>query len=138
MRNPADAARLAKGAEDRLLYRHAISLYRHAADADDLAAAEGLARRLAERGDVGERRARADAGNKHASERLAMQSRGEEAEWLRRFDPLVRSVRPAAKLLIFNASDRPVDGFQDRRRARQGAGLAGLPRAAGAAWGCPV
>jgi hypothetical protein len=43
-------------------------------------------------------------------------------------DPLVRSVRPAAKLLILNASDRPVDGFQDPRRARQGPGLAVLPR----------
>src|SRR5580704_1505526 len=42
---------------------------------------------------------------------------------------LVRSVRPAAKLLILNASDRPGNSFQDRRRARQGAGLAAPPAA---------
>jgi Acetyltransferase (GNAT) family len=56
-------------------------------------------------------------------------------------DPLVRSMRPAAQLLILKAIDRPVDGFQDPRRARQGAVLPRCPwppRATGAAWGCPV
>ena len=33
--DPADIARLAKSAEDRLLYRYAIPLYRHAGDAGD-------------------------------------------------------------------------------------------------------
>ena len=35
IRDPADAARLADSAESRLLYRYAIPLYRHAADAGD-------------------------------------------------------------------------------------------------------
>ena len=34
IRDPADAARLADSARNRLLYRYAIPLYRHAADAD--------------------------------------------------------------------------------------------------------
>ena len=35
IRDPADAARLADSARNRLLYRYAIPLYRHAADAGD-------------------------------------------------------------------------------------------------------
>ena len=35
IRDPADAARLADSARSRLLYRYAIPLYRHAADAGD-------------------------------------------------------------------------------------------------------
>ena len=71
IRDPADTARLANGAENRLLYRYAIPLYRHAADVGDRAAAEGLARRLAERGDLEILRARADAGDGAAARQLA-------------------------------------------------------------------
>ena len=99
IRDPADAARLADSARDRLLYRYAIPLYRHAADGGDEYAAGGwpscwpsaatwtelraradagdedaawrLAGLLAERGDLDELRARADAGDGHAARRLA-------------------------------------------------------------------
>ena len=52
IRDPADTARLADSARNRLLYRYAIPLYRHAADAGDEDAAERLAGLLAERGDL--------------------------------------------------------------------------------------
>ena len=74
IRDPADAARLADSARNRLLYRYAIPLYRHAADAGDGHAAEQLAELLAGRGDLDEAaqilRARADAGDGHAAARL--------------------------------------------------------------------
>ena len=63
IRDPADAARLADSASNRLLYRYAIPLYRHAADAGDWIAAWQLAELLAERGDLDGLRARADAGD---------------------------------------------------------------------------
>ena len=50
--DPADTARLADSASDRLLYRYAIPLYRHAADAGDGGAAARLADLLGERGDL--------------------------------------------------------------------------------------
>ena len=71
IRDPADAARLADSARNRLLYRYAIPLYRHAADAGDGHAAGRLADLLAERGDLDELRARADAGDEDAAWRLA-------------------------------------------------------------------
>ena len=99
IRDPADAARLADSARDRLLYCYAIPLYHHAADAGDgyaagrlaglLGRARGpgraarprrrrrrdaagrLAGLLAERGDLDELRARADAGDRDAAWRLA-------------------------------------------------------------------
>ena len=71
IRDPADTARLADSARDRLLYRYAIPLYRHAADADDEHAAERLAALLAQRGDLDGLRARADVGDGPAAERLA-------------------------------------------------------------------
>ena len=71
VRDPADTARLADSARDRLLYRYAIPLYRHAADAGDEHAARQLAELLARRGDLDGLRARADAGDEHAAERLA-------------------------------------------------------------------
>ena len=71
VRDPADAARLAYSAENRLLYRCAIPLYRHAADAGDGNATLWLARLLAERGDLDELRARADAGDGNAALELA-------------------------------------------------------------------
>ena len=67
IRDPADAARLADSARNRLLYRYAIPLYRHAADAGDGHAAGRLAELLAERGDLDELRARADAGDVDAA-----------------------------------------------------------------------
>ena len=74
IRDPADTARLADSAENRLLYRYAIPLYRHAADAGDghaagrLAEAAGRARRP---GRAAVLRARADAGDGDAARRLA-------------------------------------------------------------------
>ena len=70
--DPADAARLGDSASNRLLYRYAIPLYRHAADAGE-PVAEYLAGLLAARGDLGELRARADAGDEPAAEQLAEQ-----------------------------------------------------------------
>jgi hypothetical protein len=61
VRDPADADRLAESASNRLLYRYAIPLYRHAADADAEHAASQLTELLAERGDLDGLRARADA-----------------------------------------------------------------------------
>ena len=52
IRDPADAARLADSARNRLLYRYAIPLYRHAADAGDAERRRQLAELLAERGDL--------------------------------------------------------------------------------------
>ena len=75
VRDPDDAARLADSAKDRLLYRYAIPLYRHAADAGDGYAARALAGLLADRGDLegAEQilRARADADDGPAAEALA-------------------------------------------------------------------
>ena len=75
IRDPADAARLGAAARDRLLYRYAIPLYRHAADAGDAHAASWLAELLTERGDLDGAeqvlRARADAGDRSAADRLA-------------------------------------------------------------------
>ena len=74
IRDPADAARLADSARNRLLYRYAIPLYRHAADAGDGHAARWLAGLLAERGDLDGAevlRARADAGDGQAAWQLA-------------------------------------------------------------------
>ena len=65
VRDRADAARLADSARNRLLYRYAIPLYRHAADAGQ------LAELLAQRGDLDELRARADAGDLFAARKLA-------------------------------------------------------------------
>ncbi len=72
VRDPADAARLADSARNRLLYRYAIPLYRHAADVGDENAAWLLAVLLAERGDLDELRARADAGDRDAAWQLAV------------------------------------------------------------------
>ena len=72
VRDPADAARLADSARNRLLYRYAIPLYRHAADVGDENAAWLLAVLLAERGDLDELRARADAGDRDAAGQLAV------------------------------------------------------------------
>jgi hypothetical protein len=76
IRDPADAARLADSARNRLLYRYAISLYRHAADAGDQEAAYHLAWLLVKRGDqdgaIQTLRARANAYDRNAIARAAM------------------------------------------------------------------
>ncbi len=90
--DPADTARLADSAANRLLYRYAIPLYRHAADAGDRSAAgdahaaDQLTRLLARRGDLDEAiqilHGSADAGNGSAyqlAELLTRQGRSEEA-----------------------------------------------------------
>ena len=69
--DPADAARLADSARNRLLYRYAISLYRHAADAGDGSAASRLARLLAQRGDLDGLRSLANADEWYVIRELA-------------------------------------------------------------------
>jgi TIR domain len=69
--DPADNARLADNARNRLLYCYVIPLYRHAADAGHEAAAWRLAGLLADRGDLDQLRIRADADDGWAAERLA-------------------------------------------------------------------
>jgi hypothetical protein len=75
IRDPADAARLADSARNRLLYRYAIPLYRHAAHARNGIAAWRLAELLKERGDLDGAeqvlRAHADAGDGIAALLLA-------------------------------------------------------------------
>ena len=75
VRDPADTARLAGSARNRLLYRYATPLYRHATDAGDADAAMYLADLLAERGNLDEAaqilRTLADAGDAVAAQRLA-------------------------------------------------------------------
>jgi hypothetical protein len=89
LRDPADTARLGDSARGRLLYRYAIPLYHHAADAGDDHAAGRLARLLADRGDLDGLRALAAAGDADAAGRLAVvlirEGWGEEAERLRLF-----------------------------------------------------
>src|SRR2546423_131748 len=118
IRDPADAARLANGAENRLLYRYAIPLYRHAADVGDRAAAEGLARRLAGGGDVNELRARADAGDGYAAGRLAglLAERGDLDELRARADAGdAAAIRQLAEL---RAERGDLDGAAQILRAR--------------------
>jgi thioredoxin-like negative regulator of GroEL len=73
--DPADTARLADSARNRLLYRYALPLYRQAADVGDGDAARQLARLLAWRGDPDEAVQvlgdRADAGDEEAAWQLA-------------------------------------------------------------------
>ena len=77
-RDLADTFRFADSATNRMLYRYAIPLYRHAADAGGAAgaiAAGRLADLLAKRGDLDEAaqvlRARADAGDEQAARQLS-------------------------------------------------------------------
>ena len=118
VRDPADAARLADSAQDRLLYRYAIPLYRRAADAGDGDAAGRLAGLLAERGDLDELRARADAGDGDAAGRLAMllADRGDLDELRARADA---GDEDAAGRLAMLLADR---GDLDQLRARADAG----------------
>ena len=88
LRDPADAARLADSARNRLLYRYAIPLYRHAADAGDGDAAGQLADLLAERGDLDELRARPTPATTHAAGRAGrlLAERGDLEELRARAD----------------------------------------------------
>jgi hypothetical protein len=73
--DPVDTARLAHSASDRLLYRYAVPLYRHAVDSGDQHSASWLADLLAKRGDLDEAeqilQARTDAGDFSAAIRLS-------------------------------------------------------------------
>ena len=72
LHDPADAARLADIAQDRLLYRYSIPLYRRAADAGDETAAWMLAELLADPNQTeNAMRARAEAGDGEAARLLA-------------------------------------------------------------------
>ena len=107
--DPADAARLAYSASNRLMYRYAIVLYRRAADADDRVAAKPLAGLLARRGDVDELRARADAGDWHAADRLAdlLKERGD-------LDGAERVLRAQAEAGYEYAADRLAELLKER------------------------
>src|SRR5262249_15285651 len=75
--DPADTARLAESATNRMLFRYAIPLYRHAADAGDGNAARWLADLLARRGGLADAerilRAQIDISDKYAARNLADQ-----------------------------------------------------------------
>ena len=120
IRDPADTTRLASSAGNRLLYRYAIPLYRHAADAGDEAAAWWLAELLPGRGDldgaVQIMRARANAGDGTAVRMLAMllASRGDLDE-LRPGRRRRRGSRPGAGHAA-GQSRRPGRGGTDNAR----------------------
>jgi hypothetical protein len=120
--DPADTARLADSARNRLLYRYAISLSRYAADAGDGDAAVRLAILLADRGDLDEAeqilRARADAGNGYAAERLAglLADRGDLDELRARADAGDEDAAERLAGLLAERSDL------DELRARAAAG----------------
>ena len=105
--DPADAARLADSARNRLLYRYAISLYRHAADAGDGSAASRLARLLARRGDLDGLRSLANADEwcviRELADLLARRGDLDEAEQILRARADAgdwRTEGPLADLLI--------------------------------------
>jgi hypothetical protein len=118
IREPADAARLAYNARRRLLYRYAIPMYRHAADAGDALAALRLADLLADHGDLDELRARADTGDGSAALRLAdlLADHGDLDELRARADT---GDGPAALRLADLLADH---GDLDELRARANAG----------------
>jgi predicted component of type VI protein secretion system len=118
VRDPDDAARLADSAESRLLYRYAIPLYRHAADAGDGNAFWRLADLLAQRGDLDELRARADAGDGAAAWRLAdlLAQRGDLDELRARADAGDQS----AASQLANMLGARVDPNELRARAHAG------------------
>jgi hypothetical protein len=121
IRNPADTARLAASARNRLLYCYAISLYRNAANAGERDAASRLAGLLAQRGDldgaVQVLRALAETGDGYVGCRLAdlLVQRGDLTE-------AVRILRARAEAGDQEAARRLVDllvqrGDLDRLRA---------------------
>jgi hypothetical protein len=120
VRDPADAARLADSAEKRLLYRYAIPLYRHAADAGDRFAAMQLAELLTERGDVDGLRARADAGDRFAAVQLAwlLTERGDVDGLCALADTGDRDAARALAKLLADRGD--LDGLRARADADDG------------------
>ncbi len=129
IRNPADAARLAHSASNRLLYRYAIQLYRHATDAGDGSAARRLAGLLAKRGDLDEAeqvlRAQADAGDEYDARALDdLLAEGGDLDGLRaradagdEIDPS----RPPGRLAALVA-ERGLDEAEQILRAQANAG----------------
>jgi hypothetical protein len=134
IRDPADAARLADSARIWLLYRYAISLYRHAADAGDEYAAYRLADLLAARGDLDGLRARADAGHGASALLLAdlLAERGDVDGLRARADA---GDKASALVLVTRLAERgDVDGLRARAEAGDGSAashLAGLLAARG-------
>ena len=116
--DPADAARLADSARNRLLYSYATPLYRHAADVGDRSAAEQLTELLARRGDLDGLRARADAGDRQAANRLAdlLAERGDldGATQVLRTQVGVGSLHDAMEIARLAAEDRDLDGLRAR------------------------
>jgi hypothetical protein len=114
---PADAVRLGDSARNRLLYRYAIPLYRHAADAGHGPAAVRLALLLARRGDRDEAeqilRVRVDAGDKDAVGLLAGLSDLDQAGAA--VAPLAREANGSAQMLRARADAG--DGPAARRLA---------------------
>jgi hypothetical protein len=131
--DPADTARLADSASSRLLYRYAIPLYHHAADAGDENAAWQLADLLLERGDLDGLRARAAAGDGSAAGRLAdlLAGRGDLDGLRARADAGDGSAARQLADLLAGRGDldgaaqilRPHADAGDRDAARQLAGL---------------
>ena len=122
IRDPADVAGLADSARNRLLYRYAIPLYRHAADNGSRDAARNLAWLLEERGDLDGLRARADIGDGFAAEQLAdlLERRGD-------LDGVTQVLRAAADAGDWDNARRLADllerrGDLDGLRARADAG----------------
>ena len=128
IRDPADTARLADSARNRLRYCYAILLYRHAADAGDRDAAMRLAELLKKRGELDEAeqilRARVDAGDGYAAERLAilLADRGDLDELRARADA---GDEDAAERLAILLADR-TDLDELRARANAGDGYAAM------------
>ena len=126
VRDPADTLRLADSARNRLLYRYAIPLYRHA-DADgDGEAAVWLARLLAERGDLDELRARAYSGDGEAAVWLAglLAERGDpdEAEQILRGAADAGDMYAAERLATLLAERGDPDGAEQTLRTAADAG----------------
>jgi len=122
IRGHADATRLADSARIWLLYRYAIPLYRHAADAGDVYAAYQLADLLAACGDLDGLRARADAGHGVSTLVLAalLAERGDVDGLRARADA---GDQASALVLVTRLAERgEVDGL--RGRADAGDGLA--------------
>ena len=125
LRDPADAARLAESARNRLLYRYAIPLYGYAADAGEGHAALRLADLLAERGDLAGLQARADGNDGAAASRLAdlLAERGD-------LDRAIQIMRARADVGDRAASAR-LAGLQARRARRGNHDLGGDAAAVG-------
>jgi hypothetical protein len=105
IRDPADAARLANSAENRLLYCYAMPLCRYAADNGDEDSAWHLADLLTARGELDELRDRADTGDENAAWHLAdlLARRGDLDELRDRADA---GDRDAAVVLAETLADR--------------------------------